>query len=218
MKKLIAPSILASDFSRLGEEIGAVEEAGADWIHIDVMDGVFVPNISIGIPVVKSIRKVTSLPLDVHLMIAEPERYIEEFSSAGADIITIHQEATPHMDRSIMQIKSMGKRAGVSINPGTPVTTIYDILGIVDMILIMSVNPGYGGQKFISYTLNKVRALKEKLTERELDHVIIEIDGGITAENIADAAEAGVDVFVAGSSVFGADDYKGAIAELKAKI
>lgn len=218
MKKLIAPSILASDFSRLGEEIGAVEAAGADWIHVDVMDGVFVPNISIGIPVVKSVRKVTTLPLDVHLMIAEPERYIEEFSKAGADIITIHQEATPHMDRSIMQIKSLGKRAGVSVNPGTPVSTIYDILGIVDMILIMSVNPGYGGQKFIPYTLDKVRVLKETLAERELDHVIIEIDGGITAETISMASEAGVDVFVAGSSVFGADDYKGAIAGLKAKI
>ncbi|MBN1572259.1 MAG: ribulose-phosphate 3-epimerase [Deltaproteobacteria bacterium] len=218
MKKLIAPSILASDFSRLGEEINAVTAAGADWIHVDVMDGVFVPNISIGIPVVKSIRKVTNLPLDVHLMIAEPERYIEEFSSAGADIITIHQEATPHMDRSIMHIKSLGKRAGVSVNPGTPVTTIYDILGIVDMVLIMSVNPGYGGQKFIPYTLDKVRALKETLTERELDSVIIEIDGGITAETISGAAEAGVDVFVAGSSVFGANDYKKAIAGLKANI
>jgi ribulose-phosphate 3-epimerase len=218
MKKLIAPSILASDFSRLGEEINAVTAAGADWIHIDVMDGVFVPNISIGIPVVKSVRNVTTLPLDVHLMIAEPERYIEEFSSAGADIITIHQEATPHLDRSIMHIKSLGKRAGVSINPGTPVSTIYEVLGIVDMVLIMSVNPGYGGQKFIPYTLDKVRTLKERLIERELDHVIIEIDGGITADTISDAAEAGVDVFVAGSSVFGADDYKGAIAGLRAKI
>lgn len=218
MKRLIAPSILASDFSRLAEEIKAVEKAGADWIHVDVMDGVFVPNITIGIPVLKSIRKITGLPLDVHLMIAKPENYIEPFSDAGADIITIHAEATPHMDRSIMHIKSLGKRAGISINPGTSITTIDDILEIVDMVLIMSVNPGYGGQKFISYTLKKVKALKEILTERELDHVLIEIDGGITAKTIHDAAQAGVDVFVAGSAVFGADDYGTAIAELKEKI
>ena len=222
MKKLIAPSILASDFARLGDEIIAVANAGADWIHVDVMDGVFVPNITIGVPVVKSIKKaikkVTDLPLDVHLMITDPERYVEAFSDAGANIVTIHAEATPHLDRTIMQIKSMGKRAGVAVNPGTPIALIDDILEVVDMVLIMSVNPGYGGQKFIPYTLKKIKALKEILQKRELDHVLIEIDGGITAKNIHDAAEAGVDVFVAGSSVFGMDDYSIAISKLRENI
>ncbi len=218
MKKLLAPSILASDFAHLADEIAAVANAGADWIHVDVMDGVFVPNITIGVPVVKSVKKVTDLPLDVHLMITEPERYIEAFSDAGANIITIHAEATPHLDRTIMQIKSMGKRAGVAVNPGTPIALIDDILEIVDMVLIMSVNPGYGGQKFIPYTLKKVKTLKGILQKRELDHVLIEIDGGITAKNIYDAAEAGVDVFVAGSSIFGMDDYGIAISKLRKSI
>ena len=208
MKKLIAPSILSADFSRLGEEIGAVEAAGADWIHIDVMDGMFVPNISVGIPIVKSARKVTKLPLDVHLMIVDPDRYIEDFAVAGADIITIHAEGTVHTDRTLNLIRSLGKKAGISINPGTSLSAIEEVLGLSDLILVMSVNPGFGGQKFIPYSIGKVKRLREMLRGRGLDEVIIEIDGGITEDNIGDVARAGVDAFVCGSSVFGAEDYK----------
>jgi ribulose-phosphate 3-epimerase len=215
MKKLIAPSILSADFSRLGEEITAVEKAGADWIHVDVMDGNFVPNITIGIPVVKSIRPMTTLPLDVHLMIAEPDRYIKGFADAGADIITIHAEAAVHGDRSIATIKSLGKTAGVSINPATPIGCLEEYLGIVDLVLIMSVNPGFGGQAFIPYALEKVKRLRALLDERGLDDVMIEIDGGISGKNIADVAAAGVDAFVCGSAIFGADDYTKVIKKLK---
>lgn len=216
-RKKIAPSILASDFSRLAEEIEAVKKAGADWIHIDVMDGMFVPNITIGIPVVRRLREVTKLPLDVHLMIERPERYVEEFADVGADIITIHIEATVHADRAIELIKSRGKKAGISLNPGTSLAEIDSLLTIVDMILIMSVNPGFGGQKLIPYTIDKIKRLRETLDVRGIDDVLIEIDGGITEENISDAAEAGVDVFVAGSAIFGTDDYSGAILNMRSK-
>ena len=215
MKKRIAPSILSADFTRLGEEIRAVEKAGADWIHFDVMDGLFVPNITVGIPVLKSVRKITTLPLDVHLMIERPGRLIEDFADAGADIITLHVEASIHLDREIHLIKSLGKQAGVSLNPASPVTLLEDVVEIADLILIMSVNPGFGGQKLIPYTLEKATRVRELLNSRNRDEVLIEIDGGITTDNISDASRAGVDVFVAGSSIFGADDYSQVIGRMK---
>lgn len=215
MKKRIAPSILSADFTRLGEEIRAVEEAGADWIHFDVMDGLFVPNITVGVPVLKSVRKITDLPLDVHLMIDRPGRFIEDFSDAGADVITLHAEASVHLDRELNLIKSLGKLAGVSINPASPVSLLEEIIEIADLILIMSVNPGFGGQKLIPYTLTKATRIRELLKSRKRTDVLIEIDGGITTENISDASRAGVDVFVAGSSIFGSDDYTRVIAEMK---
>lgn len=218
MKKLIAPSILSADFSRLKEEIESVEKAGADWIHIDVMDGMFVPNITIGIPIVRSIRKVTKLPLDVHLMIVDPDRYIEDFAESGADIITIHAEGTVHTDRALNLIRSLGKKSGISINPGTSLSSIEEVLGLADLVLVMSVNPGFGGQKFIPYSIDKVKRLREMLLERGLEEVLIEIDGGITQENVADVAAAGVDVFVCGSAVFGAKDYGRVIGNMKSII
>ena len=210
----IAPSILSADFSKLGEEIKAVEEAGADWIHIDVMDGRFVPNITIGPVVVKSIRKVTDLPFDVHLMIVDPEKYIDSFIDAGADIITLHFEACTHIHRAVEYIKSKGKCAGVSINPATPVSILTEILPYVDLVLIMSVNPGFGGQKYIPTSTEKIKQLKNMIEKMTLTP-LIEIDGGVTVENAKEIKDAGVDVLVAGSTVFKSDNYKETISKLK---
>ena len=213
MKK-IAPSILSADFSRLGDEIRAVEAGGADYIHIDVMDGHFVPNITIGPLVVEAVRKVTSLPLDVHLMIAEPDRYIPEFAAAGADIIVFHAEATPHMHRTVQLIKSLGKKAGISLNPATPLNCLDYVLEELDLVLLMTVNPGFGGQSFIEACLPKIHALRGMLDKRGLE-TELEVDGGVKTSNIDLISHAGADVFVAGSAVFGSPDYAAMIAELK---
>ena len=197
----IAPSILASDFSRLGEEIKELQRVKVDFIHIDVMDGVFVPNISFGIPIIKSIRKLTNIPFDVHLMITEPSKFIEDFAKAGADIITVHYEADNHIDRTINYIKSFGIKAGVALNPGTPVSVLNDIISLIDMVLIMSVNPGFGGQKHIRYTLDKLKQVKE-LSITKNKELLIEVDGGIVKENIKEVVAYGANVIVAGSSIF----------------
>lgn len=210
----IAPSILSADFSRLGEEVKAVEEAGADWIHVDVMDGKFVPNITVGPLVVESLRKVTKLPLDVHLMIENADQYIEEFAKAGADIISVHAEACPHLHRTIESIKENGAKAGVVLNPATTLFALDEIIEQVDMVLLMSVNPGFGGQKFIGSVLSKIELLRNTLNESgvELD---LEVDGGIKPENVAKIKQAGANVIVAGSAIFGSADYKKAIEELR---
>jgi ribulose-phosphate 3-epimerase len=210
----ISPSILSADFARLGEEIHAIDVGGADYIHVDVMDGHFVPNITIGPLVVDAVRKVTAKPLDVHLMIENPDRYIPDFAKAGADLITVHQEAVPHLHRTIQLIKSLGKKAGVSINPATPVSTLDVILDDLDLVLLMSVNPGFGGQSFIPATLAKITALRQRIEERGLC-VEIEVDGGVKADNIRRIAAAGADVFVAGSAVFSTPDYEQTIALLR---
>lgn len=197
----ILPSILSADFRQLGQQIADVDHAGADRIHVDVMDGRFVPNITIGPLIVDAARRSTELPLDVHLMIVEPERYLEDFAKAGADIILVHQEACPHLHRTIQQIKSLGKKAGVVLNPSTPLVTLEEILPDVDQILIMSVNPGFGGQSFIESSVEKVRRLKQILEQRELSPAI-EIDGGIDPGNAARVVAAGATLLVAGSAVF----------------
>ncbi len=210
----IAPSILSADFARLGEEVQAVAKAGADYIHIDVMDGHFVPNLTIGPLVVAAVRKVTPLPLDVHLMIEHPDRYIPDFARAGADIITVHQEAVPHLHRTVQLIKGLGKKAGVSVNPATPTTVLDIILEDLDLVLVMTVNPGFGGQEFIASGLDKIAALRREIDRRGLK-VELEVDGGVKADNIARIAAAGAEVFVAGSAVFGAGDYTATIAGLR---
>ena len=210
----IAPSILSADFARLGEEVQAVTRAGADYIHVDVMDGHFVPNLTIGPLVVEALRKVTNLPLDVHLMIEAPDRYIADFASAGADLITVHQEAVPHLHRTVQLIKSLGKRAGVSINPATPASTLDVILDELDLVLVMTVNPGFGGQGFIASGLAKIAALRREIDRRGLT-VELEVDGGVKIANIGRIAAAGADVFVAGSAVFGSADYAATISELR---
>lgn len=213
----ISPSILSADFARLGAEIRTVAQAGADYIHVDVMDGHFVPNITIGAPVVKALRQVTDLPLDVHLMIENPDLYIPDFAAAGADIITVHQEAVPHLHRTIQLIHSLGKKAGVSINPATPASTLEVIIDEVDLILVMSVNPGFGGQSFISSMLPKIKQLRE-MVERSGRSIEIEVDGGVKSDNIGEIAAAGADVFVAGSAVFNTPDYTAAISALRQSV
>ena len=215
--KRIAPSILSADFVRLKEEIQAVEAAGADYLHIDVMDGHFVPNITIGPSVVEAVRKVTRLPLDVHLMIENPDQYIPEFAKAGANILSVHQETCPHLNRTINLIKEYGLIPAVVLNPSTPISTLEDILEEVGMVLIMSVNPGFGGQKFIPGTIKKIRNLKEMITERGLN-IDIEIDGGVTPKNVGQVCKAGADVVVAGSAIFHTPDYRKTMALFRAEM
>ena len=212
--KMIAPSILSADFSRLGEDIKAVEAAGADVIHVDVMDGHFVPNITIWPLVVKAVRKVTDLPLDVHLMISDADSYIEDFAHAGADWITVHVEACPHLHRTIHQIRAMGKKAGAVLNPATSLTTLDQILPDLDLVMLMSVNPGFGGQSFIESSLGKIKKLRQML-DNIGSKAGIEVDGGVSPATIARITEAGANIFVAGSAVFGQDDYQASIGELK---
>jgi len=212
--KYIAPSILSADFSKLGDEIKSVEAAGADWIHIDVMDGHFVPNITIGPLVVEAVRRVTSLPVDVHLMIENPDRYIKDFADAGADLISVQVEACVHLNRTIQMIKEFDRRAGVVLNPSTPLSSLEWIMENVDFIMIMSVNPGFGGQKFIPNSLDRVRALRGMIRDRGLE-TLIEIDGGVNEKTIKNISDAGVDVFVAGSAIFKSPDYKKTIDKFR---
>ena len=210
----IAPSILSADFARLGEEIKAIDAGGADYVHVDVMDGHFVPNITIGPLIVAAIRPVTELPLDVHLMIKNPDQYIADFAKAGADIIVVHAEATSHLHRTIQLIKSFGKKAGVSLNPATPLSALEMILPDIDLALLMTVNPGFGGQSFINSCLPKITALRQMIDALGLP-IELEVDGGVKTDNIEQIAAAGADVFVAGSAVFGTADYAATIAQLK---
>ncbi|WP_375754524.1 ribulose-phosphate 3-epimerase [Corallococcus exercitus] len=210
----ISPSLLSCDFSRLGEEVRAIEAAGADWIHVDVMDGRFVPNLTLGPPIVEAIKRVATKPLDVHLMIVEPEKYVDAFVKAGADVLTVHQEASPHLHRTLQAIRHAGAKPAVVLNPGTPLVAIEEVLGEVDMVLLMSVNPGFGGQSFIESTVDKVRRLRAMLDARGLD-VDIEVDGGINAQTAKRVVDAGATVLVAGSYVFGAKDRAAAIRSLR---
>jgi len=213
-RTLIAPSILACDFARLGDEILAVENAGADYIHVDVMDGHFVPNITIGPLVVAAAQTASKLPLDVHLMIESPERYIDAFAKAGASTISVHVETCPHLHRTLAQIRETGARASVALNPATPPAALREVLGEVDQVLVMTVNPGFGGQKFITSMLAKIETLREWIDADGLD-AAIEVDGGIGPETIGRAADAGAGVFVAGTAIFGAEDYAAAVLELR---
>ena len=215
--KIIAPSILSADFSVLGEEIAAVEAAGADWIHIDVMDGHFVPNITMGPGVVKSLRKMTVLPFDVHLMVENPEQYIQPFAEAGSDRITVHMEASIHLHRTVSQIKELGLKAGVSLNPATPLSFVESILTDIDLLLIMTVNPGFGGQQFIQTMLSKIRQARE-LIDRFAPAVLLEVDGGVTLTNMPAILKAGADVLVAGASIFGSGNYRDTIGKMKASM
>jgi len=197
----IAPSILSADFARLGEEIARIERGGADWVHIDVMDGRFVPNLTFGEKVIETVRRLTSLPLDVHLMVVEPEKYVEGFAAAGASALTLHIEAAPHVHRQICHIKEQGCRAGVAVNPGTPIEQVREVVGDLDTLLVMTVNPGFGGQSFIRHSIDKIRRARALLDESG-SHAALEVDGGINRETIGDAWRAGADTFVAGNAVF----------------
>ena len=204
MRYILAPSILSADFAALGDAVRIISEAGAEYVHIDVMDGMFVPNISFGIPVIKSIRRCTDKVFDVHLMIEEPARYIRDFADAGADIITVHYEACRHLDRTIQAVKECGLKAGVVLNPATPVSVLDDIIGELDMVLLMSVNPGFGGQSYIPYVTDKIRKLREMMSAKGFE-TDIEVDGGVTKSNVSELIEAGANIFVAGSAVFKGD-------------
>ena len=216
-KKLIAPSMLAADFSNLASDIAVVNQSDADWFHLDVMDGVFVPNISFGMPVIKSMAKHTTKPLDVHLMIVEPDRYIQTFADLGADVLTVHAEACTHLHRSLQSIKAAGMKAGVALNPHTPVSSLSQVIADIDLVCLMSVNPGFGGQSFIEATYEKVRELRTLIDENKAG-TLIEIDGGVTDQNASQLVAAGADVLVAGSYVFSASDPTDTIANLSAQV
>jgi ribulose-phosphate 3-epimerase len=213
--KIIAPSILSADFGNLNQDIDMINQSEAQWFHVDVMDGVFVPNISFGFPVMKSLQKRAEKTLDVHLMIVQPERYIEEFAKAGAHILTVHIEASTHLHRSLQQIKAAGMKAGVALNPHTPISSLMDVLEDVDLVCLMSVNPGFGGQKFIPNTIKKIKALKTEIESKGLN-TLIEIDGGVTLDNAQSLFNAGADVLVAGNTVFSAENPKATISQLLA--
>jgi len=214
MTYMVAPSILACDFGRLAEEVSAVTDAGADWIHVDLMDGSFVPNISIGPAITAAVRRATELPVDVHLMIDEPDRYVEDFAKAGASLITVHAEATNRLYRTVKRIAELGVRPGVALSPASPLALVEDVLDEVDMVLLMTVEPGFGGQKFIPGVLRKVRRLRSMLDERGLT-MHVEVDGGVDRHTARDVAEAGADVLVAGTAVFGAEDYAEAVEAIR---
>ena len=217
-KKKIAPSLLAADFANMKRDIKMVEEAGADLLHIDVMDGHFVPNFTIGIPMVKAIKKVSSIPCDVHVMIENPGRYVDAFVDAGADYLTVHAEVCPNLHRVIQQIKARGIKAGVALNPHTPLSAIEEVMQDLDLILIMSVNPGFGGQSFISNTLDKLQRLSKILKERNLEHIEVEVDGGVKYSNIKEIADAGADILVSGSGIFKADHPTQMLQDMKNKL
>ena len=214
MDHLVAPSLLAADFSQLGKEIEMLNKSAADWIHLDIMDGVFVPNISFGFPVIESVKKLSRKPLDVHLMIVEPDRYLSRFRDAGADILTVHYEACTHLNRTVSEIRKLGMKAGVSLNPHTPVSLLKNILPYIDLVLIMSVNPGFGNQTFISESYNRIIELKEIIKTGD-NKVMIEVDGGVDLTNSAALYKSGVDILVAGTTVFKAEDPAGTIKKLK---
>ncbi len=211
----IAPSILSADFARLAEEVALVEAAGADWVHVDVMDGHFVPNLTVGPPIVEALRKVTKLPLDVHLMMTNPDGFLAEFAAAGADYLTVHVEACPHLHRTVQAIKECGVKAGVTLNPATPLSTVEEILPDADLLLVMSVNPGFGGQQFIPGMLGKI-ARARQLIDRTSSRALLEVDGGVKVDNAARIIQTGADILVAGSAIFGSGDYGGTIAALRA--
>ena len=211
---LIAPSILSADFGRLAEAVEHVEVAGADWIHIDVMDGHFVPNLTVGPPIVEALRKVTNLPLDVHLMMTNPDDFIKEFADAGADFLTVHVETCPHLHRSVQLIKEHHVKAGVTLNPATSVTTLEEIIGEIDLILVMSVNPGFGGQQFIESCLHKISRVRQMLTDAG-SHGYLEVDGGVNLTNAGAIVKAGADVLVSGSAIFGSEDYARTIQQMR---
>jgi ribulose-phosphate 3-epimerase len=217
-KPIIAPSILSADFTRLGQEIKAAEEAGADWIHVDVMDGIFVPNITIGPLVVEAAKRSTSLPLDVHLMIDRPERYIDDFVKAGANYLVVHAEASTHLHRTVQAIKEAGAKAGVSINPSTSLGALEYVLQDIDLALIMSVNPGFGGQSFIPSAMDKLRALREKVDALGLKDIILEVDGGVKPSNAAEVVAAGADAVVMGSAFYGAENYSDVVKAVRENV